>query len=86
MRFGVGNSRTLPECRAQCRGPPRNPGARSSSVFSRLITGFLLQLCACEFENEWKELRQEVLRSGIVYILLVRVPSLYRNHWLIRVA
>jgi RNA polymerase sigma-70 factor (ECF subfamily) len=33
--------------------------------FQRLITGFLLQLRAFDFEDEWDDLRQEVLASVI---------------------
>jgi RNA polymerase sigma-70 factor (ECF subfamily) len=34
-------------------------------VFQRLVTGFLLQLRAFDFEDEWDDLRQEVLASVI---------------------
>jgi len=33
--------------------------------FSRLLTGFLVQLRAYDFEDEWNDLRQEVLTSVI---------------------
>jgi len=39
--------------------------ATAFAGFSRLITGFLLELRAYDFEDEWEDLRQEVLLSVV---------------------